>query len=93
MIAVRAIDADSGDHGSRIKVWRDERTQLRSLMVWVEFVVNLFPDELCRLILAFVKKQRFVVNMPSRTSSRVIIPSGMIAGSNICKNYKQDVNF
>ena len=48
VIAVRvAGTTDSGDMSSCIEVWWDERTELGSLMVWVEFVVDFLPDKLC----------------------------------------------
>jgi len=45
VITARVAD-DSSNRGSRIGIRRDERTELGSLMVWVEFIVYFFPDEL-----------------------------------------------
>ena len=46
VIATRVAD-NGGDSGSAIGIRRDERTELGSSMVRVEFVVDFFPDELC----------------------------------------------
>jgi hypothetical protein len=78
---------DGGDLSSSIEVWQDKGIELRSPMVRVEFVVDLLPDELYKLMSALVWNQGCFVHMPSRTSSRVMIPSGMMAGCNICKDY------
>jgi len=52
VIAVWVIDVGRGNCAPPIGIWRDERTELGASMVWVKFIVNLFPDELYRLMLA-----------------------------------------
>ena len=88
----RLVSADSGDRGPSIGVRRDEGAELGALVVRIKFIVYLFTDKLCQLTLALAEKQSFGIHVPSRTSSRVMIPRGMIAGSNICKSYGQVVS-
>lgn len=48
VIVAGAIGTNGGGRGSCIGIWWDERAELGSLIMGVEFVINLFPNELCR---------------------------------------------
>ena len=47
VVMTRAVDIDGGSRGSCVRIRWDEGAELGSLIVWVKFVVNLFPNELC----------------------------------------------
>lgn len=53
----------------------------------VKFVVDFLPDELYKGAISKTVISPGSVHTPSSTSSRVIIPRGMTAGSTLCKNY------
>ena len=48
VIMSRVFDADGGGRGSSIGIWWDERTELGTLVMRIEFVVNLFSNEFYR---------------------------------------------
>ena len=47
VIMARAVDIDGGSRSSCIRIRWEERTELGSPIMWVKFVVNLSPNELC----------------------------------------------
>jgi len=47
-IAVGIVDIGGDNRGSRIRIRRDEGTELGSSMMRVELIVNLFPDKFYR---------------------------------------------
>ena len=48
VVMTKAVDIDGGSRGSCVRIRWDERAELGSLIMWVKFIVNLFPDELYR---------------------------------------------